>query len=227
MEVLKDQEKKAESFLENYYKRLSTEYEQIKANRATREAYGEELRAKQAEYAAGKIVVDQLLESQRFWADALSSEYAAIVRYNNAMVGFEFAKGSILQHDNVTIAEGQLPNCALVRAVEHEKQRTAAIVLRERAIPAIGLTCGTPDCPAPRCQGSSQPASLPSLLSASPPLTETPALPPVGSTPRVQAPAQAAPSAKLETALPLPPKPPTLRSLRKRDSDFGTARFAD
>ena len=109
METLVDQEKKAESFLYLYYKRLSTAYEQIKANRAQREAFGEQLRTRQLEYDAGRGTLDTLLESQRFWADALANEYQAIVTYNNSLVGFEFAKGSIMQHDNVVIAEGQLP----------------------------------------------------------------------------------------------------------------------
>jgi outer membrane protein TolC len=50
LETLKDQELKAESFLYRYYKQLSTAYEQIKANRAQREAFGE-----QTSYPATRI----------------------------------------------------------------------------------------------------------------------------------------------------------------------------
>ncbi|MBY0229835.1 MAG: TolC family protein [Gemmataceae bacterium] len=211
LEVLKDQELKAESFLENYFKRISTEYEQIRATRATREAYAEDLKAKQALFANGKIAPDPVLESQRFWADALANEYQAIVRYNNALAGFEFAKGSILQHDNVTVCEGPLPGCAAVRAVEHEKQRTAALVLRERAAPAI-TTCGG-ELPAPTALG--QVPSLPAAMSITPPLAEVPALP--------------APIRTVEPMLPVLPAPaapaPAKTALRgKRESDFGTVR---
>ena len=57
------------------------------------------------------------------------------MEYNNALARFEYAKGTILEHDNVQIAEGVLPNCAAVRAVEHERERSNALVLRERAQP--------------------------------------------------------------------------------------------
>src|SRR3954452_6865851 len=107
-ETLKDQELKAQRFLARNYRQLSTTYEQIRANRAQREAFAEQLRARQQEFEAGRGTLDGLLEPQRFWADALANEYQQIVAYNNALVGFEFAKGTILQHDNVVISEGPL-----------------------------------------------------------------------------------------------------------------------
>src|SRR5207244_1548409 len=45
------------------------------------------------------------------------------------------AKGTILQHNNVAIQEGPLPQVAMVRAVEHERERSKALVLRERPEP--------------------------------------------------------------------------------------------
>jgi outer membrane protein TolC len=199
METLKDQELKAQSFLYNYYKRLSTAYEQIKANRATREAFAVELNARRASYIAGRTTIEVVLEAQRFWADALANEYQAVVAYNNALVGFEFAKGTILQHDNVVIAEGQLPGCASVRAVEHEKQRTAALVLRQRAMPAGPACAGAGVVPAdgqipvapPMPEAVGKAPSLPAILANSPPLKEVPALPAVPTATDVKAPVQA------------------------------------
>ena len=69
--------------------------------------------------------------AQRDWSNSLSSLYTAIVQYNNALATFEFAKGTIMQHDGVYVADGPLPHCAQVRAVEHEKERTHALVLKE------------------------------------------------------------------------------------------------
>src|SRR5262249_4171388 len=46
---------------------------------------------------------------------------------------FHFSKGTIMQHDNVAIAEGALPVCAQVRAVDHERERSHALVLHEHA----------------------------------------------------------------------------------------------
>src|SRR4029077_5751877 len=85
--------------------------------------------------------LDFLLEAQRLWADALRAEYQAIADYNNAMARFEYAKGTIMQRDNIVIAEGGLPQCAQVRAVEHERERSSALVLRERAKPVTVPCC--------------------------------------------------------------------------------------
>ncbi len=247
LETLKDQEMKAESFLYNYYHRLGTAYAQIQANRATREALAEVVRAAQAQLAAGKVRPSEVAPRVREWADALANEYQAIVTYNNALVGMEFAKGTILQHDNVVIAEGPLPGCASARAVEHEKQRSAAIVLRERAVPAGpgaivpvsgAVTMGAPAAP-------ENVGSLPGMMSVTPPLTDVPTLPadpkaevnpPVAARPEdvstkpaakpLPRPARresefgtaASPS---PSAMPLPAGP--ARTPYRRESDFGTA----
>jgi outer membrane protein TolC len=103
-EILRDNELKAQGYLANYYRRLSTNYEQIRANRAQREAFGEQLRARQQEFQAGRGTLDILLESQRFWADALANEYNQVAAYNNALAGFEYARGTIQQRNYVACA---------------------------------------------------------------------------------------------------------------------------
>jgi outer membrane protein TolC len=173
IETLKEQELKVQSYLANFYRRLSLNYETIIANRAQREAFGEQLQARFQEVSAGRKTVDILLEAQRFWADALNSEYQSIVQYNNALVGWEFAKGTIQHHNNIHIAEGPLPTCTAIRAVDHERQRTAALVLRERATPPAALplpdkVLGSQDGKVP---------SLPAVLAAVPPLQDVPPLP--------------------------------------------------
>jgi len=228
MEVLKDQELKAEHFLYNYYHRLDTAYERIRANRATREAYGEQLRVRQLQYEAGseKSTLDLLLESQRFWAEALANEYQAIVDYNNALVGFEFAKGTIMQHNNVYIAEGQLPSCASVRAVEHEKARTNALVLRERDKPVLPIAYQGKSKTIP-----SHAMSLPSVMSsAAPLLKDAPELPRNPEavkelpSPVPLKPEEVFPNELPTATSPIAPPPPLPRGASRRESDFGTAR---
>ena len=167
--VLRDEEDRARSFLAQQYRLLGSFYTQIQALRAQREAAAVQLEARFGEYQAGKIILDVLQTAQQAWAAALSDEYNAIVQYNNSQARFEFARGTLLRHDNVVIAEGPLPRCAQVRAVEHERQRSEAIVLRERARPGAQT-----DCPAP---GSSL-ARLPEL-----PLSAVPAVPAVAAVP--------------------------------------------
>jgi outer membrane protein TolC len=230
METLHDQEMKAQRFLGRYYEQISVSYEQIRANRAQREAFGEQLRARQEEYRAGRGTLDILLEAQRFWADALANEYASIVTYNNNLVEFEYAKGTIMQHDNVVIAEGTLPCCAQVRAVDHERERTAALVLRERANPATWVTCGPK---AGACQG----VSLPAAMAATPPLKDVPMMPATvqpGKTTDVPPLTEAPPEEVLPAPKPIPPAqapgsdasvlPPAAgrKVYSRRPSDFGT-----
>jgi outer membrane protein TolC len=140
--VVRDQEMRAERFLELQYRHLFEFHEQIAMNRAQREAAATQLEARFKEFLAGRGTLDILLEAQRVWADALRAEFDAVTSYNNALCGFEFAKGTLLQRDNVVIGEGGLPHCAQVRAVEHERRKTMACVLLEHADPSLNCACG-------------------------------------------------------------------------------------
>ena len=109
-EVLHDNELKAERFLALEYSRMPAFYEQVRAQRAQREAFGEQLRARQQEYLAGRGTLDILLEAQRFWADALANEIQAVVSYNNSLAGFAFARGAICERDHAHPG-GNSPAC--------------------------------------------------------------------------------------------------------------------
>jgi outer membrane protein TolC len=147
---LQEYELRVNSLVTQYYRDLFRYYDQISIQRAQREAYGEQLRARTEELLAGKVTVDVLLEAQRFWAQALAQEYQNIYLYNATLARFEWAKGTILLHDNIIINEGPLPECARERGVENQRQREKACVLAERApgdaFPACGPACGTAAC---------------------------------------------------------------------------------
>lgn len=136
--VLKDQEKKAHNILARQYRQVIESYKTIEIQRSRRQTLAQELRLLADKVAVGTIdptsrrFGDSLLDAQRLWALALSDEYQAIVDYNSALAQFEFTKGTIQQHDQVYVAEGPLPVAAQVRAVEHERERTRALVLSRR-----------------------------------------------------------------------------------------------
>jgi outer membrane protein TolC len=134
--VLKDQEDRAVRSLTLQYRTLFEKHNLIQATREERKAYAQEIDGRLKNIAIGKSVADRfLLQAIQSWSDALNREYQAIVAYNNALAGFEFTKGTILQHNNIMIAEGPLPAAAQVRAVEHERERTRALVLRQHESP--------------------------------------------------------------------------------------------
>lgn len=174
--TLRDTELRYTRFLEQQYRAIFNTYEQIISQRAQREAAAQQLEVRLKQFLAGRGTLDFLLEAQRLWADALRAEYQSITDYNNALARFEYAKGTIMQHDNIVIAEGGLPQCAQVRAVEHERERSSALVLRERAKPITvpccraegGTLMGLPDLPA------SNAASVPALFEGQVPLGKIP-----------------------------------------------------
>jgi outer membrane protein TolC len=217
-QVLKDQERKAIQYLTFQYRKLFENYEQVKIQRAQREAAAVQLEARFKLYVAGskESTLDILLEAQRVWADALQAEYANIVAYNSSLASFEFAKGTILQYHNVVVSEGPLPACVQVRAVEHERQRVKALPIREHAEPPtpppgsfeggdMNLMSKLTDVP------SSSLPSLPmkDLLKDKQPLPEiSPKVMP-GSPGAGQAPAGNGPSGVLGAARPVSPALPT------------------
>jgi hypothetical protein len=105
-ENLRDQELKTHRFLAQGYRGVFVNSELIRAQRAAREAFAEQLKAKLEAYKRGTVALDAVLEAQRFWCDALSKEMEAIRDYNNALAQFEYRKGSILERNPaVTVAD--------------------------------------------------------------------------------------------------------------------------
>ena len=140
---LRDQEQRAQRYLVSQYRAVIENYNVIEARRAQRQAFADQVEARFKEFVAGKTTADFLLEAQRQWANALSVEYQAIVEYNNSLARFNFAKGTLMQHDGIQIAEGPLPECAQVRAVENERQRAKAIICHEEANVVAHPPCST------------------------------------------------------------------------------------
>ena len=134
--VLKDQEDRVKSTLTKQYQNLFKWYALIEDRNAERRAYADALSKKFKQVELGKKPIDlDLLDVQRRLALALTKEYQAISEYNNSLARLEFARGTIMQHDNIVIAENGLPATAQVRAVENERERTRALILRQRPTP--------------------------------------------------------------------------------------------
>jgi hypothetical protein len=128
---LQEQEKNLIYDLTRSYRDIVQFHEQIRILRAQRLANTEQLRLRYQEFQAGRATIDILLEAQRNWAESLREEQFAIADYNVALADWERQKGTIMEHDNVMIAEGALPACAVGRASEHLRERNRSILLKE------------------------------------------------------------------------------------------------
>jgi outer membrane protein TolC len=176
--LVKDQENKALYSVEQQFQKLQEWYKRIETTRHARKAYAEAVDVRFKKILAGAALADiSFLDFQTKLATAQVAEYTAIAEYNNSLSRFEWSKGTILRYNNVHIAEGPIPQCAQIRAVEHEKERSEAIVLRERPDPLThpGRLAHAHDVPPP-------------LLAPAAPLAE-PApspLPPLGTKEKIE-----------------------------------------
>ena len=133
--ALQDSERKVIKQLENQYSRMVEQLRTMQAQHAqyiaAREWY--EITLKRMAISQDlSATVEQLLSAQQTAAAALTAEYRAEADYNNTLVGWNFAKGTIMQYDNINIANGPLPEAAQIRATDHFRERNKALLLRER-----------------------------------------------------------------------------------------------
>ena len=75
--------------------------------------------------------LNQLLINQQNYARAIADEYRQIAEYSKALAGLEWSRGTIQRYNNVTIAEGELPEHIKKKATDHIQAREAALKLRE------------------------------------------------------------------------------------------------
>jgi hypothetical protein len=133
-------EDKAQRFLAQQYRDVLQFQKNIEINRNATEAYNNDLNVRLERVKAGIAVLgrDQdILQTIRLGTNAMILYYDYISRYNSALAKWEYAKGTLLRRNNVVIAEGPLPCCAQVRAVEHERERSKALEIRQRAQPCL------------------------------------------------------------------------------------------
>ncbi|MEM8679813.1 MAG: TolC family protein, partial [Planctomycetota bacterium] len=77
-------------------------------------------------YDAGTGTLDLLLDAHRRRAEAAIAYYQGLVNYNVAIMVVHFRKGSLLDYDNVMLAEGPWPAKAYFDATNRARQRSAS-----------------------------------------------------------------------------------------------------
>ncbi len=88
-----------------------------------------EVEALTALVKGGKGTVDLVLDGQRRRANAQADFYRAIVEYNKAIAQVHFRKGSLLEYNNIKLAEGPWPKKAYWDALGKARERDASYYL--------------------------------------------------------------------------------------------------
>jgi hypothetical protein len=90
-------------------------------------AASREVASAEAKFAGGKEgLLDTMLDAERRRAQAQRDYYQAVADYNKALAEIHFRKGSLLEYDNVYLAEGPWPQKAYWDALEHARERDAS-----------------------------------------------------------------------------------------------------
>lgn len=85
----------------------------------------QEVRANEELLRGGKTTVDRVLDAQRQRAQAQAAYYRALTDYNKNLAWIHYRKGSLLEHNNVYLAEGPWPAKAYWDSVEKARMHGA------------------------------------------------------------------------------------------------------
>ena len=127
--ALEDMELEASHLLADAVADLESEYEIAQTNLNRRVAAGREVEAMEAAYDTGTVTLDRLLDAQRRRAQAEVEYYERVVRYNEAIKFVHFRKGSLLDYNNVVLAEGPWPNKAYYDSLQRARRRDASYIM--------------------------------------------------------------------------------------------------
>ncbi|MEX0700672.1 MAG: TolC family protein [Planctomycetales bacterium] len=84
---------------------LASQYRIAQTNYNRREAAKRRVELFEAELEAGTATLDLVLRAQASLAEAESAYYTSLIRYNQSLIDLQFRKGTLLEHNNILLAE--------------------------------------------------------------------------------------------------------------------------
>ena len=123
--VLQDQELELSHEISDAVRNLDTQFRLMQTNFNDRVASEQEVNALNAAYEAGTVTLDVLLAAQQRRAVAEAAYYRSLIDYNRAIAQIHFVKGSLLEYNDVYLAEGPWPCKAYFDARRHAMERDA------------------------------------------------------------------------------------------------------
>lgn len=127
--VLQEEELEVSHQLGDAMRNVDRYYALSQTNFNRRVAAERNVDAIKAAYETGTVTLDLVLDAQRRLADAESSYYRSLVDYALAIRDVHLRKGSLLEYNNVFLAEGPWPAKAYYDAMRRARERDAALYL--------------------------------------------------------------------------------------------------
>jgi len=127
--VLEDMELNTSHLISTAIRDLDFRYEQTQSQFNRWKAAHTEVESVIALYEAGKETLDLVLRAQERRANSQIDYYRALCEYNKALANVHFQKGSLLQYNNIFLAEGPWPEKAYYDALGHARERDASYYL--------------------------------------------------------------------------------------------------
>ncbi len=118
--VLQESERDVALGVSNAFADVDRAWDVVQTAYNRRLAARQQYQATDAAYRADKASLDLLLEAQRRQADAESRYYGSLVEYAMAIKNLHFEKGSLLDYNEIQLAEGPWPGKAYRDAAERE-----------------------------------------------------------------------------------------------------------
>ncbi len=124
--VLEEMELEVSHMLSDAYQDMEASYLLMQTNYNWRVSAQKEVDAVGAAYETGTQTLDLLLRAQQSRADAETQYYETLRQYNAAIVAVHYIKGSLLEYNNICLAEGAWPCKAYHDAMAHARRRDAS-----------------------------------------------------------------------------------------------------
>lgn len=123
--ILQEQELELVHNLSDLYRDVERYYRLIEDYLAVLRAARKQVRAVDASFLLNKTTLYEVLQAQQELADAETRYYRTVIDYNVAIVNLNYRKGSLLEYNGVTLAEGPWPNKAYFDAWRRARERDA------------------------------------------------------------------------------------------------------
>lgn len=123
--ILQEQELELVHNLSDSYRDVERNYRLIEDYLAVLRAARKQYRAVEASFTMNKTTLYEVLQAQQELADAETRYYRIVTDYNLAIVNLNYRKGSLLEYNGVTLAEGPWANKAYFDAWRRARERDA------------------------------------------------------------------------------------------------------